>query len=162
MILFTLPIIFLLLLMLALLLYLAIGGYNSLTKTRSFLATAAPAEAIVVGLPSRLRRVSSGNGGSYPLRVFEPVVRFQTAQGQTIEARVEVGTPTPSAAINQTTPILYNPALPQQVRLAEATGSTSAIGPIVAGCFGILVLLMTLACLGISVASTVGSLSQLN
>lgn len=150
------PIAILLLLLLGLFGYLGVTTFDRMAKTRRFLATAAPAQAVVVGLPSRLRRVSTGNGGSYPLRVFEPVVRFQTARGEVVEARVEVGTPTPSAAIGQETPILYNPHLPQQVRLAEADGRMSAFWPAFAGCSAVLVLLALLLCLGLMLLSALG------
>jgi hypothetical protein len=140
-----------------LLIGLAVSGGTRLIAARRFVASAAPAEAVVVGLPSRMRRVSGGSGVSVPVRYFEPVVRFQTAQGQLVEARVEVGTPTPSAAIGQMTPVLYNPLNPQQVRLAEADGRIGATGPVVVGCLGVAFLVGMLLCVGLVIMTALSS-----
>ena len=140
-----------------LLLGLAASGGMRLMAARRFVASALPAQAVVVGLPSTMRRVSGGSGVSVPVRYFEPVVRFQTPQGQLVEARVEVGTPTPSAAIGQTTPVLYNPLNPQQVRLAEADGRIGAKGPLIAGCLGAAMLAATLLCVVLVIMTALSS-----
>lgn len=139
------------------LLGLALSGGVRLMAARRFVASAVPAEAVVVGLPSTMKRVSGGGGVSVPVRYFEPVVRFQTPQGQLVEARVEVGTPTPSAAIGQTTPVLYNPLNPQQVRLTEADGRAGATAPLVAGCLGAAMLVGILLCISLVFASLLSS-----
>jgi hypothetical protein len=135
----------------------AIAGGTRLMTARRFVASAVQAEAVVVGLPSRMRRVSGGSGVSVPVRYFEPVVRFQTPQGELVEARVEVGTPTPSAAIGQTTPVLYNPLRPQQVRLAEADGRFNATGPVIVGCLSAMLLAGMLLCVGLMLLSALSS-----
>lgn len=109
---------------------------------RRFVDRAVRARATVVGLPSRLTSVSTGNGGWAPLRVFEPVVQFYGPDGGVVEARVERGTPTPSAALGQETPVLYDPGQPARVRLAEADGTNAGVRLMTAGCAVAVVLLI--------------------
>jgi hypothetical protein len=145
-------------LVLVLLLLLPIGvlalvgglGLSRYLSARRFVADAAHAEAIVVRLPARLRDAPTGNGTFIQPREFRPVVRFETAQGQQVEARVEFGTPKPSVTLGQATPVLYDPQRPQRVRLGAADGRKQAIRTLVAGCIGALVLFLVL--LGIALA----------
>lgn len=126
---------------------LAVGGGIGLSRylaARRFVADAAHAQATVVRLPSRPRNMPADNGALAPLREFKPVVRFETTAGQSIEARVEFGTPKPTLTLGQITPVLYDPQQPQRVRLAEADGRKQAIRTLVYGCAGALVLFLVL------------------
>jgi hypothetical protein len=119
-------------------------GLSRYLSARRFVAEAAQARAIVIRLPAQMHRAPSGSGTLTPQREFKPVVRFRTAQGQVVEARVEFGTPKPSVALGQETPVLYDPHHPQRVRLAEADGRRQAVRTLVAGCIGAMVLFLVL------------------
>lgn len=147
---FVLVLILLLLLPLGVL---AIAGGIGLSRylaARRFAAAAEHAQATVVRLPSRPRNMPADNGTLAPLREFKPVVRFETAAGQSLEARVEFGTPKPTVTLGQTTPVLYDPQQPQRVRLAEADGRKQAIRMLIYGCAGALVLFLVLLAIAIA------------
>ena len=117
-------------------------GLSRYLAARRFVVDAAHTQATVVRLPSQMRNAPASSGTFASQRDIKPVVRFETAQGEQVEARVEFGTPKPSVTLGQATPVLYDPQQPQRVRLAEADGRKQAIRTLVAGCVGALVLFL--------------------
>lgn len=86
-------------------------------ETRDFLSRAVRAPAVVVGIEERNEKLALGKYYR-TYRDFCPVVRFQTSQGQGIQAQVEVGVERNPPAVGQQVEICYDSAQPQRVRLS--------------------------------------------
>lgn len=79
----------------------------------------------VPGVVTRLRWDSSesGSGGSH-----YPTLRFQTREGEMVEAESDLGTNPAPARVGQQVTVLYDPAKPVRARLDTAFGRGTVHG----------------------------------
>jgi hypothetical protein len=119
-------------------------GIRTSRSNRRFQATAARATATVTEVRTR----SVGSAGDSTL-VFIPVVRFQTADGRTVDAEAGGGTNRKRWSEGDAIGVLYDPSNPGFVKL-DASGSGFITGMLLA--FGGLFTLLGLALVGLAVA----------
>lgn len=105
-------------------------GCGVVVSTRRFMARALRVPGVVVDL-----RVSRGGGGGS--RTYRPVFRFQTYEGQAIEAVSSTGSNPPSVRPGEQVGVLYDPANPRRARLDKFGERGGFLGWLFTG-FGVL------------------------
>lgn len=100
------------------LLFLMLGGWQ-FRGARTFARTATKSSGVVVGFRTRRVRRARRDSSSPDLLSDFPVVRYVTAAGQTIEFESAFGTRPPIHREGEVVVVLYDPAVPQQARIAS-------------------------------------------
>jgi len=96
-------------------LFFAAYGIRSLARTRRFAATASRARGVVVDVKTEWFDLGgTASTGSW-LRF--PVVRYQTANGQSVTFKSRTGTMPSPYKVGRQVPVLYNPADPRDARI---------------------------------------------
>ncbi len=92
-------------------------------RLRRFDARAVVAQARVIGVHEERQTDLDGE-----LTVIDvPIVRFTTRDGRVVDARTDVGNRSGTAAVGQRVRVLYDPADPAQVTVAEIERSAYAV-----------------------------------
>jgi Protein of unknown function (DUF3592) len=91
-------------------LLLLVAAVWSVWTTRAWLARAVEVQGTVI----EMVRVRDSDNTGY---LFTPLVRFQTAQGRTIEFQSSLRTNPPAYRAGQTVPVLYDPEEPQSAAI---------------------------------------------
>jgi hypothetical protein len=108
------------------LLLLSVGGYL-VWDTRAWLARSVEAPGVVIEM---VRIVDPKQGA-----LFAPLVRFQTADGRTIEFQSSLRTNPPAYSAGDTVTVLYDPARPSSAAIASTFGLWFA--PAIVGFIGV-------------------------
>ncbi len=93
---------------------LLVGALFAVQNTRSFVGEAVSAQGTVVDLVQS--RSSSDSGDRY---TYAPVVRFDTAQGETVTFTSSVASSPPSYRVGETVDLLYSPTEPKRARIRD-------------------------------------------
>lgn len=93
-------------------------GVKALVDNQRFLAKAAVADGVVVGVKDVVERRQTGSGTN--VQVVEetqlyPIVRFTTARGQVVQFQAAPNSNPPHHRVGGSIGLLYDPANPQQV-----------------------------------------------
>jgi Protein of unknown function (DUF3592) len=107
---------------------LLLGFFFAFSRTRRFLASAQEARAEVIGV-----KQSIGNSRD---RVYYPVLRYRTQQGDTKEVVSSVGSNPPRYKEGDSLVVLYDPAQPGDVRIHSFFNVW--VGPLVLGLLGVI------------------------
>jgi hypothetical protein len=90
------------------------GSFFAIQHTRGFLATAVPADGVVVENVLSSNSNSNGRGSSWS---YFPRVHFRSAEGRDVDFVSNSGSNPPSYAINQPVPVLYDPQNPNHASI---------------------------------------------
>jgi hypothetical protein len=107
---------------------LLLGFFFAFSRTKRFLASAQEARAEVVGVKESM--------GSSRERVYYPVLRYRTQQGDTKEVTSSVGSNPPRYKEGDSVVVLYDPAHPSDVRIHSFINVW--MGPLVLGLLGVI------------------------
>jgi hypothetical protein len=107
---------------------LLLGFFFAFSRTRRFLASAQEARAEVIGVKASI--------GSSRDRVYYPVLRYRTQQGDTKEVASSVGSNPPRYKEGDSVVVLYDPAQPGDVRIHSFFNVW--VGPLVLGLLGVI------------------------
>ena len=92
----------------------------SVVRTRKFLATAVTVEGTVTDIEKREGTVRR-EGETLQQTTFHPRISFTTKEGNALEFIERVGTSMPSHAVGGKVQVKYDPANPQEARMATAS-----------------------------------------